>query len=332
MAQKTSFQAVLDSLLESKKDFPSRYLIYFSDIDPDSLKLFLETWTLVQPPRTLLLLDGLLSLLDSDTLVSFDDIGRSLLTDSDADVRARAIRLLAETDDVKLVPIYINILKNDTELGPRLEAATMLGEYVLLGELEELSKKLQRDVEDVLLAIEASDENPVLRRRALEALGFSGRREVNTIIESAFHREDPEWKASALFAMGRSSDERWEDEVVSMLLSEDVLVRLAAVEAAGELRLASARPILLKMFDDEDDDAVISAIIWSLSQVGGEDVRIFLLNLIDLAEDDEVVTHIEDALENLEFTEGLDQFDLLALDPDDDLEDLEEVEELEDEE
>jgi len=332
MPQKTSFQAVLDSLLESKKDFPSRYLQYFSDIDPDSLKLFLETWSRVQAPRKLLLLDGLLSLLDSDTLVSFDDIGRALLTDANADVRARAIRLLAECDDPKLVNIFIDILKNDRELAPRLEAATLLGEFVMLGELDELPKKLHHDAEDTLLAIESSDGNPpALRRRALESLGFSERPEVVTIIESAFHREDPDWKASALFAMGRTCDERWEDEVVSMLLDEDVLVRLAAVEAAGELRLASARPILLKMFDDEDDDAVISAIIWSLSQVGGEDVRIFLLNLIDLAEDDEVVTHLEDALENLEFTEGLDQFDLLALDPDDDIDELDE-EELEDEE
>lgn len=44
MAPKTSFQTVLDSLVETKKDLPPSYLQYFSDIDPDSLKLFLETW------------------------------------------------------------------------------------------------------------------------------------------------------------------------------------------------------------------------------------------------------------------------------------------------
>ena len=142
---------------------------------------------------------------------------------------------------------------------------------------------------------------------------------MTTVIESAFNREDPEWVASALLAMGRSSDDRWEDEAVGMLLNEDPRVRLAAVEAAGELRLASARTILLKMFEDEDDDAVASAIIWSLSQVGGEDVRIYLLNLLDQAEDDELTAYLEEALENLEFTEGLEQFDLLTLDSDDDL-------------
>jgi HEAT repeat protein len=324
MAQNTPFQTILDALLDTKKDFPSRYLPYFSDIDPASLKLFLETWPGVKPTRKLLLLDGLLSLLDSDTLVSFDDLGRALLTDPDHGVRWRAIRLLAECDDPKLVPTFINILKNDPELEPRIEAATVLGEFVRLGELEELSEKLHRDAEDVLLAIESGETPPALRRRALEALGYSSRPEVETLIESAFKRADPEWKASALFAMGRSSDERWEDEVVSMLLNEDTLVRLAAVEAAGELRLASARMILLNMFEEEDEDAVSSAIIWSLSQIGGEDVRLYLLNLLDQAEDGELVAYLEDALENLEFTEGLEQLDLLAIDPDDELDEVDE--------
>ncbi|MBI5841363.1 MAG: HEAT repeat domain-containing protein [Chloroflexi bacterium] len=319
MAQQTSFQTILDSLIDTQKDFPSRYLSYFSDIDPASLKLLLETWPRVKPTRKLVLLEKLLSLLDSDTLVSFDDLGRALLTDADPGVRARAIRLLAECDDPKLVPTFIKILKDDSELEPRLEAATLLGEFVMLGELEELPEKLHHDAEDILLAIESGDNPPSLRRRALESLGFSERPEVTTVIESAFNREDPEWAASALLAMGRSSDDRWEDEVVGMLLNEDPRVRLAAVEAAGELRLASARAILLKMFEDEDDDAVASAIIWSLSQVGGEDVRIYLLNLLDQAEDDELTAYLEEALENLEFTEGLEQFDLLALDSDDDL-------------
>jgi HEAT repeat protein len=328
MEQKTSFQAVLDSLLDSEKDFPPRYLIYFSDIDPTSLREFLEMWPRVKPTRKLLLLDGLLSLLDSDTLVSFDDIGRALLTDSDPGVRSRAIRLLAESDDPKLVPTYINILKNDPDQEPRNEAATSLGEFVRLGELEELPEDKQQAAEDALLAIANSDkEQPSLRRRALEALGYSSRSEMVILIQSSFKREDPEWQASALLAMGRSCDERWQDEVVSALLDEDPRVRFAAVEAAGELGLAEARPILIKLLEDEEDDDVSAAAIWSLSQIGGEEVRVYLLHLLDQAEDEALVEFLEDALENLEFTEGLDQFDLLALDTDDELDELDEDDE-----
>jgi hypothetical protein len=61
---------------------------------------------------------------------------------------------------------------------------------------------------------------------------------------------------------------------------------------------------------------VFSAIIWSLSQIGGEDVRTYLENLLDqLEEDEEQIAFLEEALDNLAFTEDLDRFDLLAFDP-----------------
>ena len=114
--------------------------------------------------------------------------------------------------------------------------------------------------------------------------------------------------------MGRSADERWEEEVVGMLMSPEPAVQLAAVQAAGELGLGSAGPILLKLLEDEEDPGLIEAAIWSLSQIGGEDARVYIESVLDLAEDDEQVEFLEDALENLAFTEDLERFDLMAFD------------------
>jgi HEAT repeat protein len=165
----------------------------------------------------------------------------------------------------------------------------------------------------------------------LESLGYSSRPEVVTLIESTFHRENPEWQASALLAMGRSADERWEDEITVSLVNEDDRIRKAAVEAAGELPLKVAGPLLLKLLEEEEDDEIISAAIWSLSQIGGEDVRTYLENMLDQSEDDEQIAYLEEALDNLAFTEDLDRFDLISIDPDLDLEKIDEVEEEEDE-
>jgi len=44
-------------------------------------------------------------------------------------------------------------------------------------------------------------------------------------------------------------------------------------------------------------------------------VRIYLENLLDQSEDDEQIDFLEDALDNLAFTEDLDRFDLLSYDP-----------------
>jgi HEAT repeat protein len=332
MAETLSFQSVLDHLLDSKKDIPHNHLQFYSDLDPKSLRLFMDIWSSVKPERKLLLLSELLKNLDSDNIANYEEIGRALLKDADADVRAAAIGLLAESNDPKLASTLINIFLTDTALAPRMEAATLLGEFVLLAELEELDEELKARIEDALMTVIRSEDNPALRKRALESLGYSARDEMPNIIETAFQRADPTWVASALRAMGRSHDNRWDDDVVSKLLDEDPRIRFAAAEAAGELNIEAAAPIMLQMLEDEEeDDDVISATIWSLSQIGGEDARIYIVNLIENTEDEDLVAFLEDALENLEFNQEMDKFDLLALD-EDDLEDLNEIEELDDEE
>ena len=212
------------------------------------------------------------------------------------------------------------MLMADTDKETRAEAASALGRYVELGELEEISAALHRRVEDALLEKANGEDELAVRRNALEALGFSSRPEVVTLIESAFHRENPDWQASALFAMGRSSDERWEEHVLLRLHDVNPVVRLAAVKAAGELRLASARLLLFEVLEDEDEEDVTTAAIWSLSQIGGEDARLYIQNLLDLAEEDEDVQFLQDALDNLEFTDELNRFDLMSMDTDVDVE------------
>ncbi len=320
--QKTSFQKVIDELLEGTQVLSRRSLQEFSDMEPASIQSLMEAWPRVQPDTKRTLLEGLQALSETDTLVSFDDFARALLADPDPEVRARAIRLLEECDDLKLIPQFIKTMRSDENIDARAQAASALGKYVQLGELEEIPEKTQRVVEDALLEKANSEDKLLVRRNALEALGFSSRPEVVTLIESAFHRENPDWQASALFAMGRSADDRWEELILASVLDELPTVRLAAVEAAGELGLASAGPVLLKVLEDEEDDEIDSAAIWSLSQIGGEDARVYLESLIDLAEDDDQLEYLQEALDNLAFTEDMAKFDLLNLDPDEQLMDI----------
>ena len=239
-------------------------------------------------------------------------------------MRTRSIRLLSECEATDLIPSYLDMLKNDPDVTVRAEVARVLNLFVDLGELEEIAETLHHKVEDALLASVASEDDVRVRRAALESLGYSSRPEVATLIESSFHREDPNWQTSALIAMGRSADERWADAVTRSMVNEDDRIRKAAVQAAGELSLKSARPLLLKMLGEEEDDTVLPAVIWSLSQIGGEDVRTYLENLLDQIEDEDQITFLEEALDNLAFTEDLDRFDLLSFDADDDLMEIEE--------
>ncbi len=310
------FQTVINALLDTERPFPRRYLAEFSDLDPESLALLMQAWPRVALQRKRALLDDLDALLSEDSLVSFDVFARALLNDPDAFVRAGALRLLSECDDVSLLPVYENILAHDPSPQARAEAAQAMNIFVELGELEEIPVALHRRAEEALLAA-MGDDFPEVRRRALESLGYSSRPEVPPLIQAALDEDDPDWQASALIAIGRSFDpEQWGEEVLRFLLSDDSLVRLEAVRAAGNLMLAEARRPLLQMLEEEEDGDILAAIVWSLSQIGGEDVREYLENLLDQTDDEEEMAFLEDALDNLAFTEDMGRFDLMAYDLD----------------
>ena len=103
-------------------------------------------------------------------------------------------------------------------------------------------------------------------------------------------------------------------------MDADPRIRYAAAEAAGELNIEAAGPILIQMLEDEEeDDEVTMAAIWAISQIGGEDARAYILSLLENAEGEDIQEFLEGALENLDFNEELNKFDLLSLDEDDDL-------------
>ena len=121
---------------------------------------------------------------------------------------------------------------------------------------------------------------------ALEALGFSSREEVPALIETAFHHSEYDWVVSAIFAMGRSCDKRWQEPVVKMLDHVLPAVRTVAARAAGEIEISDARERLIELLEDDNDDARMAA-TWSLSQIGGEGVQEALDLMLAETEDPE---------------------------------------------
>ncbi len=314
------FSTILAALTDADRAFPERYVSRFSDLQPADLKALLQAWPQIPLKRKKTFLTNLVDRFEEDLLLSYEAIGGSILFDEDADVRVMALKLLDETIDARLIPTLIKLLETDPEAAVRARAATVLGQFVRMAELGDLPEGRKALLEDVLFKA-ASDKQHLVARAALESLAYSSSAEVDDLITAAFNRPDPLWQATALFAAGRSSDNRWQEQILLGLLSEDMPVRLAAVQSAGDLELKSARKVLLEMLEDEADDDVFQALIWALSQIGGEDVRTYLEALLAEAEGDEQIEFIEEALANLSFTEDMEGFDMLAIDPDD-VEDL----------
>ena len=316
MTQNAPFQTVVDALLDNGIPFPPRYLHTFSDIAPADLTLLMKAWPKIEKKRKHTLLEDLEDLAETDTLTSFEDVARPLLKDPDPQVRIRAIRLHWEDEDPKLVPIFLKMLVGDEDPDVRAAAANALGLFVYLGELEKIPSEMHLRIEDALLKAATTSKNILVRRRALESLGYSGCDEVIPLIDAAYHEKDPDWVVSSLFAMGRSSDARWKKQVLSKLHAPDEDVRSEAIHAAGELELGSARAILLDELADEEDLEIRRELIWALSRIGGEGVRPRLEELLEVETDDDEADFIEEAMDTLSFTEDMSQFDLFDLDPD----------------
>ena len=309
------FSQVIQALLDEDKPFQPRFLYRLSDLSPSDLDALANTWVSVSQHRRQAIMEDILDLTESDYLLNFSSLSQLALKDLDPIVRMLAIQSLEEYEEPVLADLFMEMMVQDADVQVRAASAAALGEYVYLGEIEEISAKILHNIEDHLLKVAQGQDAALVRRRALESLGFSSREEITPLIEAAYHSEDREWLISALFAMGRSYNQIWGEDVIAMLEDHRTAVRAEAAEAAGELSLKTASPKLLELLDDEDDD-VRAAAIWSLSEIGGEGVREALEELLDETEDEEEAGLLEDALDNLEFVEGMEGFSLMDLSED----------------
>lgn len=310
----SSIHDLIKAMMDLEKPFPARFLYQFSDMPSEDLQLLASTWQSIPVVRRRAILQDLIELFEHDNLLMYEDIGRIALEDCDTDCQVSGISLLLEAEDPKLVPVFLKLLADgDKTEFVRAAAANALGLYVYLGELEELKPDVHHEIEDALLLAYAQDPSDLVQRRALESLGYSSREEVVPLLRFASAKDSEEWLESALFAMGRSADNQWEPLVLEQLDHENPEVRGQAIHAAGELALNAARRRLLRQLDREKDEYVRSELIWALSQIGGEGIEEKFEQLLAKTDDDEEADLLEEALDMLNFTNDVVNFELMEV-------------------
>lgn len=313
----SSIHDLIKTLMDMETPFPARLLYQFSDMEPEDRKVLASAWHTIPVERRRTLLQDLLELSEHDNLLMFEDIGRIALEDGEGECRVSGISLLLEAQDPKLVPIFLRILSAAHETDyVRAAAANALGLYVYLGELEELAPEIHHRIEDALLLAYTKDPSELVQRRALESLGYSCREEVPALLRYAAARASEEWLESALFAMGKSADSQWKDLVLEHLDYDNPDVKGQAIHAAGELALSAARTRLLRQLDREKDEYLRSELIWALSQIGGEGIQEKFEALLAKTDDDDEANLLEEALDVLNFTNDVADFELMEVDVD----------------
>ncbi len=318
-SEEAPFEEVVAALLNPDTSLNPRYLYRLSDIFGEELAQLIEIWPEIPSWRRQAMLEDMEQMFQGDYLLNFEPICRLGLEDSDQVVRFLALRALQEYEVEDLIPVYLDLLQNDENEDLRAVAAVSLGKYVYQGEIEELPPEILEGITQKLHLATRKTETTLVRRRALESLGFSSHPEIPNLIAAAFAENATEWKVSALFAMGRSCDQRWQSDIVAMLDADQEEIRFEAVRAAGELGIVAAKPRLLELLEDVDG-VIRTAAVWSLSQIGGEGLQEVFDSLLNEIEDDDEAETIEAALDNLIFNESIGLYDDLDLDNDLDFE------------
>lgn len=314
---RTSIQRLLADLGDGARSVESINLLNLSDIPDDEWPQFEAGWLALPAERRHAVMVRLGEIAEDNFQVDFEPVARLAIDDEDAGVRAAAIRNLWESEDQTLIAPLLARLAKDADAQVRAAAASTLGHFVYLGEVEAIPARFARRVEDGLLeAIRGPDEVEV-RRRAVEAIGFASRPEVPGIIRQAYEDADEAMRLSAVFAMGRSLDaEAWGETITRELENPNPAFRFQAARAAGELELRSAVPALASLINDADAE-VQEAAIWALGQIGGEAARAALHRRLGGARG-EMLRNIEAALENADFADLQDEWLLLNIDDQDD--------------
>jgi len=313
--EKITFGQVIQALQNPSLPVPPKYMYKLSDVSAGDLTALKTAWPKIPTERRVAVMEDALSFFESDEAMDFSEIGLLAIDDSNSQVRELGIRLLAPYEMEDMVAKFISMSATDPETTVRAVAAAALGVFVYLGEIEEIDEATLNTVEEALLKGCAEGQPDLVRRRSLEALSYSSLEEVQTMIKSAYASSETDWVVTALNAMSRNLDEIWNPIVLASLKDLRPAVRAEAAHAAGEMELGESLETLLEMIRDDNAEAQAAA-IWSVSQIGGEGAGEALEELLEETEDDDVAELIEEALDNLEFTEGVSAFELMELDDD----------------
>jgi hypothetical protein len=296
-------QLLLDELRETCQKPDQASLYYLSNLDAEEADRVGEIWTDLPTDLRLELTTWLVEMAEADFTLNFNAIFRMAMEDEDARVREAAIDGLWEDEDVRLVPRLTGRLREDESARVRAAAAKSLGRYILLGELEKIRPKPRQMAYEALIeAYQACDEDTEVKRRALESLAYICDDIVVTSICEAYGSPTEKVRISAVFAMGRSADTRWEQEVQQELFNTNPEMRYEAARACGKLQLSETVSMLEELTEDADIE-VQQAAIWALGQVGGDRAREILEHYCH-ASDEALRSAAEAAVREFEFLHG----------------------------
>ena len=295
-------ERAISELADPGKPVEHSDLTPFSGLSRSAAAGFMSSWRRIPAERRRQALDRMAEMADDNIELDFTAALRACLRDTDAGVRERAARGLWDSDDRALVRPLIEMMLNDESGAAKAAAATALTKFAEMASEGKTSRRDGDRIRQALLsAIERDDEDVETRRRAIEAVACFNSARVKTIIADAYADAEPRLKRSAIYAMGKSSDEVWMPTVLREMRSADPSIRFEAATACGMLGDEDAVPYLANMLEDADREVQLAA-ARALGTIGGGAARTALARAARTG-DAAIEEAAEEALAEMDFEE-----------------------------
>jgi HEAT repeat protein len=284
-----------------------------NNLDSDQLAELQSAWPHLNEQRRAYVAEKLREIAEEDVDLDFTSIFHFTFTDVDESVRLSSVEGLWEDETPSLIDALAILLRSDPSPLVRAACATALGRFLLLGEMERISRARRDQAYSALMgAILTSRPDSVVYQHALESLAYTSNEEVERLIREAYASENMALRVSAVFAMGRSSDKQYSSVVRKELTSVLPAMRAEAARACGELEVSEAVAELIKLTDDTETDVIVAALT-ALGQIGGDEARHLLEHAVD-SDDEEIAATAEEALAELDLLHGDVKFSTLWFD------------------
>jgi HEAT repeat protein len=266
-------EQTIAKLVNPETKLADSWLTDLSSLNLTELKQLEQAWATIEPKRRRQIMYRLVELAEDNFELDFDAIFKGRLKDEDAEVRSKAIEGLWENEEPALIEPLIELLEKDSSEEVQAAAATALGKFALLAELEKLRSNYKDRISRSLLAVIQDKSKPVeVKRRALEAASPLTLPQMNKAIAEAYQSGNNKLKTSALFAMGKSGNIAWLPILLKELASADAEIRYEAAGACGELGEEEAAGYLCELANDPDLEVRL-ATIQALGKIGGPEAK-----------------------------------------------------------
>lgn len=278
-------------------DFSRTRLTALSDLDRARASFLRQHWLDIPSTERHALMLALAELSEESIEFNFNRVYRVALQDPDPVIRQLAIADLWEDEGADLPQTLMEFLRNDPSDDVRAAAADALSsaaDAIAGGESSVLDREdLIELFSDI---VEDPAESPIVRRRSLGAIAaFSDDPRVSELIRLALDDEDQALVAGAIFAMGRTTSERWIPDLIEFLQSEDAELRFEAARASGLIGDQDVVPELAELVYDADVE-VRAAALDALGAIGGA-AAIRVLRQVEQDEEFDEPEQVDDAID-----------------------------------